>query len=902
MKLLRTLRLGLALLLAPGSLLLAQTTTPSEAVRKTVAPGSAGVLTSGFKVGSGSTVTVESGATLTVASGATVNFPDNAFAIGDVSGLQAALDGKQPLDATLTGLAATTFNTAGQVAYATGTDTFATVTTTSFGRSLWDDNDAAAGRTTLGAERQRSYNVLDYGAISDDGLNDTTAINAALEAARVAGGGVVVVPPGTYLLATSLVVGSNTTLEASGATFVMGTGNVPLLTNRALETTQRTVADAAISATSTTLTSATAAFTSADVGRAVVVAGADGAGMPLGATISAVTNSTTVTLDRAAVTTVSGASLKLYDFDQNIRIVGGYWKTTRAYTGSDNYNQFGVVFRRVAGLTTEGTTHEHTTTKYAVSVAQATDVVVSVVRFVNCISDGWHGLGPMVRVTIRDVSGHTGDDIVSFTALDFTNYTDVGGPITDVTVEGVRPTNNGAVKIVPGAGLTARNITFSDIDSATATAVSAIQDTATAPTTGGAIENLTVRNVRSRSATSLAEIVSLTCPTMKNIVIEDVQSTSFGANGRAIVIGSAAIVDGLAVRNMQLNLGTTADAIYCAGAITRGSITGSHLVLGSSGTFINLRSGGSIGELVVGNHHQNGGIGLYSEGTGTITSIWSNVRHVSTGALINQAANTAAHVIYWDNVRTSGLMFAAVSSGASATIFGANSGSDGTALFRSGSQSIRAIGSTLRVALTALTPSANDFVQDASTGKVNHYSGSAWANLTLAGNLTTSGANALTLTTTGTTNVTLPTSGTLLNTTGSGASLTALNADNISSGTLAAARGGAGTVNGIMKANGSGVVSAAVSGTDYAKVPLTATATLDFGSIAAAASEDLTVTVTGAVVGYSVSVGLPAAPAAGIVWDAFVSAADTVTIRATNITAGAVDPASATYRATVFVP
>lgn len=42
------------------------------------------------------------------------------------------------------------------------------------------------------------------------------------------------------------------------------------------------------------------------------------------------------------------------------------------------------------------------------------------------------------------------------------------------------------------------------------------------------------------------------------------------------------------------------------------------------------------------------------------------------------------------------------------------------------------------------------------------------------------------------------------------------NASNISLGTLAAARGGAGTITGIMKANGSGVVSGAASGTDYA--------------------------------------------------------------------------------------
>jgi len=45
------------------------------------------------------------------------------------------------------------------------------------------------------------------------------------------------------------------------------------------------------------------------------------------------------------------------------------------------------------------------------------------------------------------------------------------------------------------------------------------------------------------------------------------------------------------------------------------------------------------------------------------------------------------------------------------------------------------------------------------------------------------------------------------------------NASNLISGTVAAARGGAGTVNGLMKANGSGAVSAAVAGIDYAAAP-----------------------------------------------------------------------------------
>lgn len=79
-------------------------------------------------------------------------------------------------------------------------------------------------------------------------------------------------------------------------------------------------------------------------------------------------------------------------------------------------------------------------------------------------------------------------------------------------------------------------------------------------------------------------------------------------------------------------------------------------------------------------------------------------------------------------------------------------------------------------------------------------------------------------------------------------------------------------------------------------VEKSATAALDFPSIAAAASADLTIALPGAVVGNAVYLGLPAAPTAGLVFQSFVSAPDVVTVRATNITAGAVDAVSATYR------
>lgn len=81
---------------------------------------------------------------------------------------------------------------------------------------------------------------------------------------------------------------------------------------------------------------------------------------------------------------------------------------------------------------------------------------------------------------------------------------------------------------------------------------------------------------------------------------------------------------------------------------------------------------------------------------------------------------------------------------------------------------------------------------------------------------------------------------------------------------------------------------------------LTATDTLDFAEIAAAGSAALTITVTGAAVGDAVALGLPAAIESGLVFNGFVSAADTVTVRATNITAAPIDAASAAFTATVI--
>lgn len=142
------------------------------------------------------------------------------------------------------------------------------------------------------------------------------------------------------------------------------------------------------------------------------------------------------------------------------------------------------------------------------------------------------------------------------------------------------------------------------------------------------------------------------------------------------------------------------------------------------------------------------------------------------------------------------------------------------------------------------------------------------------------------------------------------------NADNLNAGTVVVARGGTGrsslTVNRIPYGNGTNAIQEHANltfdgtnlvigqGANLSKV-LTATATLDFPNTAAQTSSDLTITLTGAVDGDAVILGVPnAASNANSDYSAWVSAADTVTVRFNNYSAGAINPGSGTFRVTVL--
>lgn len=84
---------------------------------------------------------------------------------------------------------------------------------------------------------------------------------------------------------------------------------------------------------------------------------------------------------------------------------------------------------------------------------------------------------------------------------------------------------------------------------------------------------------------------------------------------------------------------------------------------------------------------------------------------------------------------------------------------------------------------------------------------------------------------------------------------------------------------------------------------LTITSTKDFPSIAANTTAEMTFTITGAVLGdHVIAQPTTAGLETGLVWSAYVSAADTVSLRIANVTTSAIDPASRQWKVTVLTP
>lgn len=422
---------------------------------------------------------------------------------------------------------------------------------------------------------------------TSNGTDDTSMINTAL----ALGGRVIGVPGETYEI-TTLVIPSNTELDMTGCTVHQIAGQVGNMIRNTATTAARTVVDGAITAASTTLTSATATFVAGDVGSTVWVWGAGIGGEILKTTIASRTNSTTVELALAASTTVTGYPASVGTRDSNITIRGGKWDRGNNHETATNLSGLSFLFRRAENVTICDLRGESTNGWYFVSIADCTDWTVERLTFQSA-SDGVHITGPAKRGCIRTIRGYTDDDTVSLTATDWPGKDDVYGPISHIFIDDIRPryTSNTAVKVIGGSNsipaTSAQHIWINGVSGYTDNADQSkggliwIGDDGGIPITdGGYVNDINISNVAGVVPSSGAgknNVVYINSANCGRINVERVQvNVSASVTTHAVYVGGLASIAHLTVVDCDIRSASTDSSILYleAGGVQSADVRG----------------------------------------------------------------------------------------------------------------------------------------------------------------------------------------------------------------------------------------------------------------------------------------------------------------------------------------
>lgn len=461
--------------------------------------------------------------------------------------------------------------------------------------------------------------------------DDTARINAAI--AALPNGKVIGMPGQTYLISAPIIAKSGTTIDMTGATVRLKAGsNCNMIANEAL-TTARTLMDAVTTASSTTLTSATAAFTAGDVGKALMVWGAGTDGQALKTTVASVTNATTVVMANAAAVTRTWANATVGTRDKDITIIGGTWdrlsnQHTSGVAGSGNNFRF----RRADGVHVVGVNPKSNYVagglKYAINFGDCTDFLVERIRF-DYSSDGVHLNGPIKGGTIRNLRGWTRDDTVSLTPNDWVGNDDVYGDITDVLIEDIKPwkSDNTVVKILGGSDtpvqtasrrIRVRNIGgyASNIDQPHMPGIVYIgNDPAMANTAGGLLEDITLENIDGKVPNS-SPLIGIKAPALDGLRISGISYSNASGTQSAIWLSPAVAANWGSVVLENLRFAAvpgTLSPIYVASGLTIKSLTVDKVDVlswpNSTDTSAVLTIGGSVNVLRVSRVNSTANVG-----------------------------------------------------------------------------------------------------------------------------------------------------------------------------------------------------------------------------------------------------------------------------------------------------
>lgn len=461
-----------------------------------------------------------------------------------------------------------------------------------------------------------------------DGTTDNrSVIQAALDSGA---SHVMIAQAGTCAISAGLTIYSGQWLDLGPATKIAWTAGATtnnLIANRAASVSARTITDAAMNSGSATLSSATGAFTIADVGRTVVVDNAWNStyGFPLTAEIATITSGTAVGLTRAAGSTVSAQSASLFDRDSNIRVTGGIWDR-RSSTAAGPLQHI-MRFRHIDGLTVSDVSTASTAGGYAISFADVTLADFSGIRLNNS-SSGVQGSGPLSRVSIRNVSGTVGDDAASIIANDWVPYKDSAGPASDITIENINVACvANAVALMGGtANSTLRRITVKNVNNSIGNGVNLREDPSADHTLSGGTtdaDEILIDGVKADYAAALTAVV-LQSAAGKGIIIRNVQASQSAAaalTGVFQVSGSwsSIVIDGL--RANFIHASATGNAIRINGTVDALMVSGMKLtstVLTQSG--ISLAATAVLNYFFVTNSHLTKGSDLLVTNSGTAFS------------------------------------------------------------------------------------------------------------------------------------------------------------------------------------------------------------------------------------------------------------------------------------------
>jgi hypothetical protein len=386
--------------------------------------------------------------------------------------------------------------------------------------------------------------------------------------------------------------------------------------------------------------------------------------------------------------------------------------------------------RNLIGTSTAG--------KYMFTIGAVSDWLVENIRL-NTASDGVNHSGPAIRGRITNISGTTGDDMVSFGGQQYMSHLDTAGDYQDVVADGLYP--NGALEALRFQGgfrITLKNLTVRNVQGTVQQHGVLLSDDGTYPNDIGTVaNNIVIENigVESKSASGGYAAVECTWATINSMTVRTVKVTDTGTVGVSLRVGvyTAVLLDDLVT-----TVPTSQPLVYVrpGASVTDLQVTGLRFAGKTSARAINLT--GPVAGLSLGAPYMNtGGTLVYAGAPLASCKVFgASLFGLTSGALVLAAgAAGATTAAFYGVMQDNGAALVSVQdTNASCTLLGSGNTRPSmatAAISRTGTQTMRVNGADMTADVSKLAPAKGDSCYNINgslgtgTGPVI-YTGTAW--------------------------------------------------------------------------------------------------------------------------------------------------------------------------------